>query len=89
MLTLIVYVHVELHHVMVMNFHHSSIINYQFYEIIEKDYLYEQRFLMHFLIDKDIDQIFVVFLKQKREHLFKMKYFFKLNIPFIEINDEV
>jgi hypothetical protein len=44
---------------------------------------------MHFLIDKDIDQIFVVFLKQKREHLFKMKYFFKLNIPFIEINDEV
>ncbi len=89
MLTLIVYVHVELHHVMVMNFHHSSIIKYQFYKIIEKDYLYEQRFLMHLLIDKDIDQIFVVFLKQKREHLFKMKHFFKFNIPFIEINDEV
>jgi hypothetical protein len=44
---------------------------------------------MHLLIDKDIDQIFVVFLKQKREHLFKMKHFFKFNIPFIEINDEV
>jgi len=31
-----------------------SIITYEFDEIIEMDHFYEEKFLMHLLIDKDI-----------------------------------
>jgi hypothetical protein len=59
---LIGYVHVELHHLMEMNLRYILLIKYEFDEIIEKDYLYEQGFLMHLLIDKDIYQLWNHFL---------------------------
>jgi len=62
-----------------MTSHHMLIIKYQFDEIIEKDYLYEQRLLMHPLIDECIYQILLVFLKQV---IFIQKEFPFLNLTY-------